>query len=50
VPDVAYHLGKWQRGFTQAINIQGSDQHSTAARARCCVHTAFPVRAGVPRS
>ena len=34
VPDVAYHLGKWQRGFTQAINIQGSDHHGTVARVR----------------
>lgn len=34
VPDVAYHLVKWQRGFTQAINIQGSDHHGTIARVR----------------
>ena len=34
MPDVAYHLGKWQRGFTQAINIQGSDHHGTVARVR----------------
>ncbi len=34
VPDVAYHLVKFQRGFTQAINIQGSDHHGTIARVR----------------
>ncbi|WLI89700.1 arginine--tRNA ligase [Massilia sp. R2A-15] len=34
VPDVAYHIVKWQRGFVQAINIQGSDHHGTIARVR----------------
>ena len=34
VPDVAYHVTKWQRGFGQAINIQGSDHHGTVARVR----------------
>ncbi|MBB5370405.1 MULTISPECIES: arginine--tRNA ligase [unclassified Janthinobacterium] len=34
VPDVAYHLVKWQRGYHQAINIQGSDHHGTIARVR----------------
>ncbi|MEX3557219.1 MAG: arginine--tRNA ligase [Burkholderia sp.] len=34
VPDVAYHVAKWQRGFTKVINIQGSDHHSTIARVR----------------
>ena len=34
VPDVAYHVTKWRRGFTQAINIQGSDHHGTIARVR----------------
>jgi arginyl-tRNA synthetase len=34
VPDVAYHLTKWRRGFTQAINIQGTDHHSTVTRVR----------------
>ena len=34
VPDVAYHLVKWQRGFIQAINIQGSDHHGTISRVR----------------
>lgn len=34
VPDIAYHVTKWQRGFTRAINIQGSDHHGTVARVR----------------
>ncbi|TAL52114.1 arginine--tRNA ligase [Pandoraea sp.] len=34
VPDVAYHVSKWQRGFTKVINIQGSDHHGTIARVR----------------
>src|SRR5882757_739360 len=34
VPDVAYHVTKWERGFKRAINIQGSDHHSTVTRVR----------------
>ena len=34
VPDVAYHVGKWERGFTRAINVQGADHHSTVTRVR----------------
>jgi len=34
VPDVAYHISKWQRGFGKVINIQGSDHHGTIARVR----------------
>jgi arginyl-tRNA synthetase len=34
VPDVAYHVTKFERGFTRAINIQGSDHHGTTARVR----------------
>jgi arginyl-tRNA synthetase len=34
VPDVAYHVAKWERGFTKVINIQGSDHHGTVARVR----------------
>ena len=34
VPDVAYHLNKWSRGFHKVINIQGSDHHGTIARVR----------------
>ena len=32
--DVAYHVAKWERGFTHAINVQGSDHHGTVARVR----------------
>ena len=34
VPDVAYHVSKWERGFTQVVNIQGTDHHGTIARVR----------------
>ncbi len=34
VPDVAYHVAKWERGFHRAINIQGTDHHGTIARVR----------------
>lgn len=34
VPDVAYHITKWERGFTKVINIQGTDHHGTIARVR----------------
>ena len=34
LPDVAYHLSKWQRGFHRVIDVQGSDHHSTAMRVR----------------
>ena len=34
VPDVAYHVAKWERGFTRAVNEQGADHHGTIARVR----------------
>ena len=34
VPDVAYHVTKWERGFTRAINVQGADHHGTVTRVR----------------
>ena len=34
VPDVAYHVSKWERGFRHAINVQGADHHSTVTRVR----------------
>jgi arginyl-tRNA synthetase len=40
VPDVAYHLAKWERGFERAINIQGTDHHGTIARVRAGVQAA----------
>ncbi|HEY5021930.1 MAG TPA: arginine--tRNA ligase, partial [Gemmatimonadaceae bacterium] len=29
LPDVAYHVTKWKRGFHRAIDVQGADHHST---------------------
>ena len=40
VPDVAYHLAKWERGYTRAINIQGMDHHGTMARVRAGLQAA----------
>ena len=34
LPDVAYHVTKWERGFRHAINVQGADHHGTMARVR----------------
>ena len=46
VPDVAYHIVKWQRGFSQAINVQGSDHHGTIARVRAGLQA---VNMGIPQ-
>jgi arginyl-tRNA synthetase len=40
VPDVAYHLNKFQRGFGKVINIQGTDHYGTVARVRAGVQAA----------
>ena len=42
VPDVAYHLDKWGRGWKQAINLQGSDHHGTLARVQAGVQAIEP--------
>ncbi len=42
VPDVAYHLTKFERGFDRAINIQGSDHHGTVARVKIGLQVAGP--------
>lgn len=34
LPDVAYHMGKWERGFHEVVNVQGSDHHGTVDRVR----------------
>ena len=34
LPDVAYHMGKWERGFREVVNVQGADHHSTVDRVR----------------
>ncbi|HEX7643736.1 MAG TPA: arginine--tRNA ligase [Burkholderiaceae bacterium] len=46
VPDVAYHIVKFQRGFPKAINIQGSDHHGTIARVRAGLQA---VNMGIPQ-
>jgi arginyl-tRNA synthetase len=40
VPDVAYHITKWERGFDKVINIQGTDHHGTIARVRAGLQAA----------
>ena len=40
VPDVAYHIAKWERGYEKAINIQGTDHHGTIARVRAGLQAA----------
>nr|WP_298149203.1 arginine--tRNA ligase [uncultured Pseudoxanthomonas sp.] len=34
VPDVAYHLSKWQRGYERAITELGADHHGSLARVK----------------
>ena len=46
LPDVAYHLNKWQRGFTTVINEQGADHHSTVTRVRAGLQA---LEAGIPQ-
>jgi arginyl-tRNA synthetase len=45
VPDVAYHISKWERGFTRVVNIQGTDHHGTIARVRAGLQAA---NVGIP--
>jgi arginyl-tRNA synthetase len=45
VPDIAYHLAKFERGFGKVINVQGSDHHGTVARVRAGLQA---VGAGIP--
>ena len=40
VPDVAYHIAKFERGYAQVINVQGSDHHGTVARVRAGLQAA----------
>ncbi len=46
VPDVAYHLDKWRRGFGRVINEQGSDHHSTITRVRAGLQA---LAVGIPK-
>ncbi|MBA3671268.1 MAG: arginine--tRNA ligase [Gemmatimonadaceae bacterium] len=45
VPDVAYHVTKWERGFRRAINVQGADHHSTVTRVRAGLQA---LESGIP--
>ena len=45
VPDVAYHLDKWQRGFSTVVNEQGADHHSTVTRVRAGLQA---LNSGIP--
>jgi arginyl-tRNA synthetase len=46
LPDVAYHLNKWQRGFVRVIDEQGADHHSTVTRVRAGLQA---LDAGIPK-
>ena len=46
VPDVAYHINKWQRGFDKVVNVQGGDHHGTIARVRAGLQAAA---VGIPQ-
>ncbi len=49
VPDVAYHIAKWERGFHKVVNIQGTDHHGTIARVRAGLQAAgVGIAAGYP--
>jgi arginyl-tRNA synthetase len=49
VPDVAYHLTKWERGFNKVINIQGTDHHGTISRVRAGLQAASQhLQLGIP--
>ncbi len=45
VPDVAYHISKWERGFAKVVNVQGTDHHGTIARVRAGLQAA---NVGIP--
>jgi len=46
VPDVAYHMDKWERGFERVVNEQGADHHSTITRVRAGLQA---LNAGIPK-
>jgi arginyl-tRNA synthetase len=46
VPDVAYHVTKWRRGFVKVVNVQGSDHFGTTARVRAGLQA---LNAGIPQ-
>lgn len=46
VPDVAYHVQKWRRGFNKVVNVQGTDHFGTISRVRAGLQA---VGAGIPK-
>jgi arginyl-tRNA synthetase len=46
LPDVAYHVTKWKRGFARAIDVQGADHHSTVTRVRAGLQA---LEMGIPK-
>lgn len=46
VPDVAYHLSKWQRGYEKAITELGSDHHGSLARVKAGLQA---LNCGIPK-
>jgi arginyl-tRNA synthetase len=46
LPDVAYHLTKWERGFRHVVNVQGADHHSTVTRVRAGL---LALNMGIPK-
>ena len=46
VPDVAYHLSKWQRGYENAVTVLGSDHHGTLSRVKAGLQA---LDAGIPK-
>ena len=46
VPDVAYHLSKWQRGYTRAITELGADHHGSLMRVKAGLQA---LNVGIPQ-
>ena len=46
VPDVAYHLSKWQRGYESAVTVLGSDHHGSLARVKAGLQA---LNCGIPK-
>ncbi len=47
LPDIAYHMNKWERGYERVVNVQGSDHHGTVSRVRAGLQ-ALGLPAGYP--
>ncbi len=46
IPDVAYHLSKWQRGYANAVTVLGSDHHGSLTRVKAGLQA---LDAGIPK-